>query len=288
MTTQQKTKHKRLTEKDFRILLTFLTEKNEGTLSLVRNQIKESLQKHPRYLDILPSVKDPKVRGKASDLFEEWRFEKLQPSFEKLFQKGENLDLERGLYLLASLEYPRLKIKDVSSVLDMMAEDVNRLIAKEKPMPTKSVFAMRKYLFEIQGFNGNEQNYYDPENLFINKVLENKAGMPITLSCIYLFVGWRLRMPVHGVGLPGHFVVGHRIPRGVTYIDPFNDGRILRAKDCEVFVKRLGLAFRHEFLDPMPNLQILSRMIVNLINVFNDQGNTTRAQMLAQLFQLVQ
>lgn len=281
-----KIKKKRITQKDFKLLLTFLTDKNEGTLKLVKGQLKGILQLHPNYKGLIQHGLKPEVKKEAESFFEELRFQDLEPEFRRLFSKGENLDLERGLHLLALIQYPELKYKSIAAQFDKMALDVDKLIAKEKRLPTKEVYAMRKYIFEKKKFTGNEKSYYDPDNLFINKVLERKTGMPITLSCVYLFIAWRLKFPVHGVGLPGHFVVGHRVPRGVMHIDPFNSGRVLRVKDCEVLVRRLGMQFRDEYLDPMPNLPILSRLIVNMINVYNDMGNTTRAQHLAQLFQL--
>jgi regulator of sirC expression with transglutaminase-like and TPR domain len=113
-------------------------------------------------------------------------------------------------------------------------------------------------------------------------------GIPISLSCVYLLIGWRLNLLTHGVGLPGHFIVGHRISRGVVHIDPFNQGRILRKKDCEVMVRNAGYQFSEDLLDPVTNDQILARMIGNLLNHYTEQGNAARAHWLAQLFQSLQ
>jgi regulator of sirC expression with transglutaminase-like and TPR domain len=144
---------------------------------------------------------------------------------------------------------------------------------------------MQRYFFEIERYKGNKENYNDPDNTFINRVLDRKLGIPISLSCVYLLVGWRLNLLIHGVGLPGHFIVGHRISRGVIHIDPFNNGRILRRKDCEVLVRNLGHQFSEELLDPTPNDQILARMVGNLINHNTEQGNVARAHRLAHIFQ---
>ena len=180
-----------------------------------------------------------------------------------------------------------MRPEQLARPLDEMAEAVNGLIATAEPLPTRPVFAMRRHLFEILNFVGNEENYYDPDNLYLNRVLKRKRGLPIALSCVYLFVAWRLKLLVHGIALPGHFLVGHRVPRGVVILDPFNGGKLLRTKDCEVRVRRLGLPFKHAYLDPATNVQILSRMIVNLINIYTDRGQTARAQAMARLFQLL-
>ena len=281
-------KKRRVSEKDFRLLLSFLTDHNAGTQTVVKEQLRHVLKVHPRYLKLIKDIGDPRIRKTANMFLEELRFKEIEPDFIRLFQQGKNLDLEKGVYLLATIEYPTLKMKAISDPLDKMAKDVDRLIASQNPLPTRAISAMRQYLFEIKKFQGNEANYYDPDNIFLNKVIKTKKGIPISLSCVYLFLAWRLKLLVHGVGLPGHFIVGHRVPRGVVYIDPFRSGKILRVKDCDVLVRRLGIPFKHSYLDPAANLQILARMIVNLINIYTDQGNTVRAHWLAKLFQYLQ
>ncbi len=282
------TAKKRVTAKDFHLLLTFLEDENEGTQKLVKDQLKGLIKRNPRLIKSGQSVGDLRVRESFNEFVEEYQFEKLEPAFRQLFQRGANLDLEKGTYLLATIAYPDLKQKDVSQTLDRMAEEVNRMMAHLEPAPTKGVNAMRRFLFEKEKFSGNTKNFFDPDNCFINRVLDRRAGIPISLSCVYLFIAWRLGLPVHGVGLPGHFVVGHRTPRGVTHIDAFNRGKILRSKDCEMLVRKLGMPFRQEYLDPMTNLGTLARLIVNLINLYTDRGQTSKARRLAQLLQLIE
>jgi len=277
-----------ITQKDFKLLLSFLNEENEGTLHLVKDQLKSALKVHPRYKQLVGHIPDPRIKKRAQHFVEELRLEEFEPEFAALFEKGRNLDLEQGVYLLAKLEYPNLSLKRISGILDKFAEEVDQTISSIDPVPTRPVNAMQRQLFKIKKFKGDEENYNDPENLFFNKVLSRKKGIPITLSCLYLFVAWRLKLLAHGIGLPGHFLVGHRVPRGVVIIDAFHKGRILRAKDCEVLVRRLGIPFRQSYMDPATNIQILSRMVVNLINMYNDQGQTQKAQWLARLFQLLQ
>jgi regulator of sirC expression with transglutaminase-like and TPR domain len=277
-----------VSENDFRLLVSFLTDPSANTASLVRSQIKTALINQPAFAEILPSIDDPATRREVELLNEGLWYDRLEPQFRKLFCKGPQLDLETGAFLLATIAYPTLRREQISKTLDGMATDIDRMIAQESALPTRAVRAMQRYFFELQGFKGNKDNYNDPDNSFINRVLERKTGIPISLSCVYMLVGWRLSLLIHGVGLPGHFIVGHRISRGVIHIDPFNQGRILRKKDCQVLVRDLGYQFLEEYLDPSPNDQILARMIANLINIYTEQGLAARAHWLAQLFQSIQ
>ena len=281
-------KKRKLTKKNFELLLSFLGDRNPGTLELVRNQIEQAVKSQPSFKKLIPNLKDPHLRSAAQYTLDEIHFKGIEEKFIDLIHRGGSLDLEAGLHLLSTVEYPDLKLYQVSNPLDQMAIDIDKLYSLQKPMPTRAISSMRKYLFEEQDFHGDESNYYDINNVFINKVIEKRKGIPITLSCIYLLVAWRLKMLVHGIGLPGHFIVGHRIPKGVVYIDPFRQGKILRIKDCEMLVRRLGVPFKQSYLDPNDKIQILSRLIVNLINFYTDEGNTQKAQWMAHLFQKLQ
>lgn len=281
-------RNKPVSETDFRLLVSFLADSNASTVSLARAQIRTALMDFPAFSHVLSSISNPAIRREVELLNESLWYERLEPQFRVLFRQGAKLDLENGAFLLATIAYPKLKREQLSHTLDAMAVDVDRTMSKTPPLPTRAVRAMQRYLFESCGFTGNKKNYNDPDNSFLNRVLERKVGIPISLSCVYLLVGWRLNLLVHGVGLPGHFIVGHRISRGVVHIDPFNNGRVLRKKDCEVLVRKLGYQFKEEHLDPSPNDQILARMMLNLINLYTEQGMTARAHWLTQLFQLVQ
>jgi len=103
---------------------------------------------------------------------------------------------------------------------------------------------------------------------------------------VYLFVARRLELPAYGVGLPGHFVIGHKTPPGIIYVDPFNRGRILTRADCIEIVRQRGMGFQEAFLAPTPSHQILTRMIANLVNVYTEQGQAGRAQWLTQILAL--
>lgn len=127
--------------------------------------------------------------------------------------------------------------------------------------------ALSRYLFEEEGFRGNKSDYYNPSNSFLNDVLDQRVGIPITLSILYMAVGRRLNLPVCGVGFPGHFLVRFADADETFFIDPFHQGKILSTTDC---VQRLqetygeALPFQPEFLNPSCHRDILIRILTNL------------------------
>src|SRR5574337_509226 len=101
------------------------------------------------------------------------------------------------------------------------------------------IVALGDYLFREQGFHGNNDDYYDPRNSFLNDVLDRRTGIPITLSTVYMEVGRRLGLCLHGVGMPGHFLVKYVGPDEEIVIDPFNEGAIVSSADCQRILDRI-------------------------------------------------
>jgi len=273
-------------EKEVLALVTFLTDSSEETVHLAKSHLRDILRQNPHYRNLLEKASDPGVASRAKVFLEETRLEELKESFRRLAAEGRDLDLERGTVLLSQSEYPSLHNQTIARALDRLAEGVEKELDAQEASSSREVLIIRRYLFDHLGFAGNELNYYDPDNSYLHCVLQRKTGIPISLSCVYLFIAARLDLPAYGVGLPGHFVVGHKTPPGVIYLDPYQRGRILTRNDCIDIVRQRGIPFQEAFLAPTPNHQILTRMIANLVNVYTEQQRPEKAQWLTQVLAL--
>ena len=120
------------------------------------------------------------------------------------------------------------------------------------------------YLFTEQKFAGDETNFHDPENSYLNRVLDRRKGNHISLSVVYLLLARRLRLPVAGIGLPGYFVCRYQSSRHEIYIDPFRKGRLLAKADCVKYVVQLQHRFDEGCLAPVSARRILLRICANL------------------------
>ena len=89
-----------------------------------------------------------------------------------------------------------------------------------------------RYLFAEAGFRGNTKNYYEVENSYLNCVMDRRTGIPISLSTVYLLMGKRLQLPVHGIGMPGHFLVKFDSDKYKIFIDCWNGGAGLTEQNC--------------------------------------------------------
>jgi len=171
---------------------------------------------------------------------------------------------------LASVEFPGLDLEGSLFRLDNFAEQIrSRLTAGASTLDF--IKTTSELLFDVLQFRGNEENYYDPRNSCLNSVLMRRLGIPISLSVVYIEIARRLGRPMHGVGLPGHFIVGYEDADAHYWVDPFHGGRILSFADCCSLAKQtagVDLRSNPAVLAPVNKRQILVRMLSNLKAIY--------------------
>lgn len=145
------------------------------------------------------------------------------PNFEVLVSRpDEALDVARIALALATDAYPDLDSGPYLAWLDATAEAIAEAADLTRPLPER-LGMLDRQIFEVEGFRGNQDDYFDPRNSFLNDVIERRTGIPITLSVVYLEVGWRLGLPLVPISFPAHFLVASTGAKRV-FIDPFNRG----------------------------------------------------------------
>ena len=201
------------------------------------------------------------------------------PFFSLAQQNDEEIDLAVGALLIAKDAYPELDTNVYLEQLDQMAREVRERIGETEDS-SEQITRLNHYLFEEEAFKGNQDDYYNPRNSYLNDVLDRKLGIPITLSVVYIEVGKRMGLPIVGVGFPGHFIVKHKGEYLETFIDPFEGGQIL---SDEALLERLRTVFQQpapmqpEFLREVSNREILARMLRNLKQIYFQEKAYARA-----------
>jgi regulator of sirC expression with transglutaminase-like and TPR domain len=191
----------------------------------------------------------------------------------------EEIDLAAAALLVADDEYEALDVPHYLSMLDGMAEAVRGRVGPGPEAPAL-LAAMNHHLFEELGFRGNEEDYYDPKNSFLNEVLDRRVGIPITLSIIFLEVGWRLGLPLSGVSFPGHFLVRLEVDgEGEQLLDPYHGGTALGAPELEDRLHQAmgpGTELSPDHMAAANKRQVLTRMLNNLRGIYQRLGDRER------------
>src|SRR3990170_5723528 len=208
---------------------------------------------------------------------------------EMLSRKDEEIELAKAALLFAKEEYSDLDVEKYLTKLELMSEEIKRRVSHNSD-PHSLISEINRYLFTEEGFRGNEDDYYDPRNSFLNDVLDIKTGIPITLSVLYIEIASRLGLTLLGVGFPGHFIVKYSGMEGEILVDPFNKGRILSIKDCKEILDRIyggRMQFHSEFLQPVTKKEILSRMLHNLKGIYLNSTNYLKALSIVDMILLI-
>lgn len=190
-----------------------------------------------------------------------------------------DLDLEEASFLLASTEYSATNMSRYRTMLDEIADEV-KLQTTHKGNPSE-IRALSLVLHEKYGFRGNRNHYYEAENTYLNRVLERKVGVPITLSLLYILLGKRLDLQIQGVALPGHFIIRWQ----EKFFDPFKNGRTLTETACKQIVEDRGQEFCPGYLNPATPIQVLRRMLMNLARVYEIEEDRFRLARIRQYLQ---
>jgi regulator of sirC expression with transglutaminase-like and TPR domain len=191
----------------------------------------------------------------------------------------DKLDLAATALMIAAEEYPHLTPGPYLEQLDQLAGRVGERLGDERA-PLLVLQEMNQVLFREERFRGNGEAYYDPRNSFLNDVLDRRVGIPISLSLIYLEVGWRLGLPLKGVGFPGHFLIRYEGEVIRVLLDPFDDGRLRFEDEAQALLDRVygGLVrLQPEFLEPAGKKDMLVRLLKNLKAIYLNAGEDAKA-----------
>jgi regulator of sirC expression with transglutaminase-like and TPR domain len=202
---------------------------------------------------------------------------KARARFAALIER-DPVPLDEAALAIAEEEYPRMEAEEYLVRLDRLAERVRA----KAPVGRSSTLlhALRKVLFEEEGYRGNETNYADPRNSFLNEVIDRTLGLPITLCVLYMEVGRRAGLTLHGVGFPGHFLAKYVSPSGAeVFVDAFHGGELLSAEECVARYRARtgGRDLDRRYLAPVAPRQILARMLHNLKRTYLERRDDVRA-----------
>lgn len=195
--------------------------------------------------------------------------QRVQADLDKVLTgKEDDIDLLHAALLIARLDNDELDVAAYRTQVERMARDIMATLPKEAADQAKMA-ALNKFLFQERGFHGSRGDYYNRSNSYLNEVLDDREGIPITLSVLYLELSRRLGLKVVGVGLPGHFVVKHIPAKGeAQLIDVYEAGQPLAREEAGRRVLAItGKPLQEEQLAAVPKRAIIVRMLHNLMGV---------------------
>jgi regulator of sirC expression with transglutaminase-like and TPR domain len=207
--------------------------------------------------------------------------------FAELLARDEaEIDLARACLMIAEDAYPALDVDGYLGEIERLAARLRGRLPSGEGAEGR-VLALNRFLFDELGYSGNADHYYDPRNSYLNEVLDRRTGIPITLSILYLELGWRVGLALEGVSFPGHFLVRLRLRGAMLVLDPFSGGETQSEADLRERLQRVipegaagGVPVEalplDPFLEPAGKRQVLARLLRNLKGIYRESDRPER------------
>jgi regulator of sirC expression with transglutaminase-like and TPR domain len=233
---------------------------------------------------------DAVLQERIENLIHHIQFQNVKRELE-LWHLSGSFDLLQGVITINKYQYPDLDEQKIINTIEEIKRDIWLQMMYDMSAVEK-VKLINHVLYSVYGFSGNTTNYQDPQNSYISKVLESKRGNQISLATIYSVIAQKLDIPVYGVNLPQHFILAYidesqddgQWDNGILfYINAFNKGFIFGRRDVDSFLKQLNLKAEKQFYEPCSNVDIIKRMIRNLISAYENSGAIDKAKELEEL-----
>lgn len=200
--------------------------------------------------------------------------------FEEIAGRPEALlDLVEGSLVIALEEDPSVDLERHLAAVDTWSDAVRQRLHGSRDIE-RVIETLNRVLFEEEGFHGENDDYYDPRSALLSEAMERHAGLPITLSILYIELSRRIGAEAVGVSLPGRFLVKFTGPFGVLVVDPFEGGRVLSTQELQKILDGMyggGVRLREHHLRSFSPKEILARELAQLKAAYLAQHELVRA-----------
>ena len=233
--------------------------------------------------------KDKDEKKRIKDVLHQLTFETLKEEFAELLSEGiqNRSQLEKAVLLLARFGNPTLRTSEYVKTLDHFADMIRPSLRYKRNERDKMQILM-KFIFEDLNFKGDNKNYHDPANGFIDQVIDRRKGLPIALSLVAMFIARRLQLPIFGVNMPIHFMLTFVGAQEEQLIDPYDQGAEVSYDQCYFFLKKNNVTPRPEHFKMAADIDILTRCIRNLMHSYERSEDAYRVEDLKNLLAMVE
>ncbi len=261
------------------------------------NLVKQGPEVIPELEKAWEGSPNEKIQTRLENLIQEIQFNGVKIDLERWIRTGAEYVLE-GAFHVARFQFPDISIGKLNEQVESIRKDVwieinSNLTALEK------VKILNYIIYDLHKFSRNNDDFYAPQNSFINQVFESKKGNPISLAIVYLAVASKLELPIYGVNLPKNFILAykdefrHRDAADESedilfYINPYNKGAVLGRREIDYFVSQQQLKPHPSFYVPCSNTDIVARLINNLILSFEKLGQVEKITRMKELLRVVE
>ena len=283
--------------KELQALISLLDEPDEKIFEAIRTKIFSFGH------DAIPPLEtawensfNPDIQHRIEEIIHRIQKKGLKDELVR-WSEDKSHDLLLGYMLVSRFQYPDLSHESIIKKIGQISQDVwlelnSNLTGLEK------IKVINHILYDVNHFTGSVSNMKSPDNYYINNLLDNKKGSPLALGLLYIIIAQSLKVQIRGVDLPRHFVLAYldeaakveetqTIDDVLFYINPFNKGAVFTKNEISLFIKQLKLEPKKAYYTPCDNPTIIRRLMNELIFIYEQSGNTQKAEELKELRDVV-
>ncbi len=278
--------------KTIHALVQLLDDTDPEVLGIVESKlIHEGAVFIPELEEIWLENTYPHLNERIEEIIKRYQKSELLHDVDLWQAKGSQSNALEAWVLASRVQYPGLKLSMIRAQLNQLKIDAWVKMGGVKN-PLDQIQILNHVFFETYGFKGNNENYHNPDNSIITRVMETKFGNPISLSILYMSVAHDLGLPLFGVNLPQHFVLAYcklktplnengtydravlnvdNVEKVNFYVNAFSKGQIFTKESVDAFLKVIKVNPQASFYQPCDSLEIFRRILRNLHYAYSEQ-----------------
>lgn len=278
-------------------LITLIEDPDETIYLQVRSALKSYGEQIIPHLEYYWELNDygPLFQQRLEELIQSIQYDSIYDRLRR-WKQSEDQDLLEGALIVNRYGYPGCDEEELRREIMRIRQDI-WLELNDHLTAIEVVRVFNHMLFKVHGFRGDRDHYDQPQNSFLSDVISMKQGNPLSLSVLYAYLAKSLDIPIYGVNLPSHFILCYldfdpeSREWGITeqdadvlfYVNPFSSGTMLRKEEIDEFLANQNLPQDERFYRPCSNVEMMSRMINNLIHSYIARNNEEKVRELRVL-----
>ena len=285
-----------LENKELNALVHLLDEPDEKVFDSIREKIHSFGKEAIPYLEKALEVSfDSFIQERAGEIIRDIQQGELHSEFTNWINTSSS-DLLKGYLLVTRSQYPELSEENLTIRVEQMKMDA-WLELNDNLTALENIKVLNHIIYHVHNFDGNKINLFAPQNFYLNTFLETRKGSALSLGMLYIIIAHKLNIPVYGVNLPQHFILAYvselaadvpSMEDVLFYINPFNKGAVFTKREIELFIQQLKINPDSSFFTPCSNIDIIKRLIGNLIYSYTQLGYPDKIEDLERLLKLTE
>jgi regulator of sirC expression with transglutaminase-like and TPR domain len=282
--------------KELNALIHLLDEPDEKVFDSIRERINSFGNEAIPYLEKALEISfDTFIQERAGEIIKGIQQKVLHAEFSDWINTASS-DLLKGYILVTRSQYPEISEESLTITIEQMKMDA-WLELNDNLTALENIKVLNHIIYHMHNLDGNKINLFDPQNIYLNTLLETHKGSSLSLGILYMIIARKLNIPIYGVNLPQHFILSYvselsgadpTMDDVLFYINPFNKGAVFTKREIELFIQQLRINPDRSYFSPCSNIDIIKRLINSLIYSYTQLGYADKIEELEKLLKLTE